>query len=113
MLKFILVGLSLAFATQTWVTAGPEPKAIIRITNFDFNPKQLTIPAGYTVIWKNEVGKHSIVADDGSFKSQTLNVGDTFVHTFDKAGTYPYYCGFHGSKGGHDMAASVVVTVRH
>jgi plastocyanin len=49
-------------------------------------------------------------ADDGSFKSDILKEGDTFEHTFDKPGTYRYYCRFHGEKGGKDMAGKIVVT---
>jgi plastocyanin len=105
-LFFALATLSLA------VMASKEPKALIRITNFDFTPKKLVIPQGYTVIWNDDAGKHTVVADDGSFKSEILNKGDTYTHTFDKAGTFVYYCSFHGKKGGHEMSGTVIVQPR-
>jgi plastocyanin len=69
----------------------------------------LTIAPGTTVEWINEGGRHLVVADDGSFKSDVLKQGDKFEHKFDKAGTFAYYCEFHGEKGGKDMAGKIVV----
>ncbi len=39
-----------------------------------------------------------------------LTAGQTYSHKFDKPGKYPYYCTFHGGKGGHNMAGVVNVT---
>jgi plastocyanin len=33
-----------------------------------------------------------------------------YSYKFDKPGKYPYYCTFHGGKGGHNMAGVVNVT---
>jgi hypothetical protein len=44
-----------------------------------------------------------------SFKSETLTAGGKFEHRFERAGTFPYFCTFHGSKGGQDMAGTVTV----
>ena len=85
-------------------------RVAVKLSNFDFTPKEVTIQAGSTVEWVNDGGRHSVVADDGSFKSETLKTGDKFERTFDKPGTYPYYCGFHGDKAGKDMAGVVRVT---
>lgn len=89
------------------VTAG---KATVKVSSFQFEPKVLTISAGTTVQWVNEGGRHTVEADNGSFKSDTLTDGKTFEHTFDKPGTYPYHCSFHGESGGKDMAGKIVVT---
>ncbi len=93
------------------VIANPsvEPKATVKVTSFKFEPKVLTVAPGTTVEWVNEGGRHSVVADDGSFKSDTLKQGDKFEHKFDKPGTYAYYCEFHGEKGGKDMAGKIIV----
>jgi plastocyanin len=50
---------------------------------------------------------HTVTADDISWISSTLTAGQTFSHKFDKPGKYPYYCAFHGAKGGHNMAGVV------
>jgi plastocyanin len=81
----------------------------ITIKGFAFDPKKLTVPVGTEVEWMDESGRHSVVADDGSFKSEILTAGSTFKHKFDKKGTFRYYCEFHGEKGGKDMAGEVVV----
>lgn len=90
----------------------PEPAAAaatVTISNFQFGPKTVRIKAGGEVTWQVKEGTHTVTADDGSFESQALSTGQKFSHTFAKAGTYRYYCSFHGSKGGHDMAGTVIV----
>lgn len=81
----------------------------VKIANFTFTPKTVTVAVGGTVEWVDEAGRHMVEADDGSFKSETLQAGGKFSHTFTKAGKYPYHCTFHGEKGGKDMAGTVVV----
>ena len=90
-------------------TAPVQEKATVKISSFKFEPKTLTIAPGTTVEWVNDGGRHSVVADNGSFKSDVLKQGDKFEHKFDKAGTFAYHCEFHGEKGGKDMAGSIVV----
>lgn len=90
-------------------TAPVQNKATVKISSFKFEPKVLTVAPGTTVEWVNEGGRHSVEADDGSFKSDVLKQGDKFEHKFDKAGTFAYHCEFHGEKGGKDMAGAVLV----
>ena len=94
------------------VTALPaEPTRItVKISNFKFEPQDVTIIAGTTIEWIDETGRHTIEADDGSFKSETMTAGGRFEHKFDTPGAYPYYCGYHGDKHGKDMAGTVTVT---
>lgn len=82
----------------------------VTITNFQFSPKSLTIKAGSEVTWEVKEGTHNITADKGIFESQTLSAAQKFSYKFEKPGTYRYYCSFHGSKGGHEMAGTVIVT---
>ncbi len=76
----------------------------VRMTNFDFTPKEVTIKVGSTVEWLDDTGRHSVVADDGSFKSEALTSGGRFAHTFTKPGIVAYHCAFHGAAGGKDMS---------
>ena len=96
-------------ALKAQAVTAPQ-KATVKIGNFQFTPKNLTVKAGTTVEWVNEAGRHTVEADDGSFKSGTLGDGGRFEFKFEKAGSYPYHCGFHGDKGGKDMAGKIVVT---
>jgi plastocyanin/uncharacterized membrane protein YozB (DUF420 family) len=87
-------------------------KVSVKISNFQFEPKELNIKAGTIVEWTDERGRHTVEADDGSFKSDTLTAGGQFEHKFDTPGVYPYYCTFHGDKHGQDMAGIITVTAR-
>jgi plastocyanin/uncharacterized membrane protein YozB (DUF420 family) len=85
-------------------------KLSVKISNFQFEPKELTINAGTIVEWTDVGGRHTVEADDGSFTSDTLTAGGTFEHRFESPGVYRYYCTFHGDKHGQDMAGIITVT---
>src|SRR5215475_2948403 len=84
--------------------------AKVILSNNKFEPKTVTVKAGSQVTWETKEGTHTVTADDGSWTSAALTAGKTFSHKFDKPAKYPYYCTFHGSKGGHNMAGVVIVT---
>lgn len=90
-------------------TAPVQAKSTVKISSFKFEPKVLTVAPGTTVEWINDGGRHSVVSDNGAFKSELLPQGGKFEHKFDKAGTFAYHCEFHGAKGGKDMAGTIVV----
>jgi len=91
-------------------TGSSAEGAKITISNFKFEPKDITVKVGTIVTWENKEGNHTVNADDGSFSSPALAPGKTYTHKFTKVGTYGFYCSFHGSKGGGDMAGTVTVT---
>ncbi len=84
--------------------------AKVIITNNKFEPVIVNIKAGSEVTWENKEGSHTVSADDGSWTSAALTAGKTYNQKFDKPGKYPYYCAFHGSKGGHNMSGVINVT---
>jgi plastocyanin/uncharacterized membrane protein YozB (DUF420 family) len=92
-------------------TAQSQNELVVPMANFIFNPKDVVIPVGATVIWVNQDGApHTATADDGKlFKSDLLSAGQQFKHTFDQLGEFPYYCELHGSPGGADMAGKIKV----
>ncbi|MGH9039033.1 MAG: cupredoxin domain-containing protein [Acidimicrobiia bacterium] len=85
-----------------------------------FEPAQVTVPAGETVVWtNNDSAGHTVTADNGSFDSHPacggiggacMTRGETFSHTFSTPGTVAYYCKLHGNPGGKGMAGTVTVT---
>lgn len=102
-----------ASTTKSISRLTPEPAAAgatVSISNFQFAPKVVRIKAGAEVSWTSKEGAHTVTADNGGFESPTLSAGKTFNHRFSTPGTYRYYCSFHGGKGGHDMAGTVIVT---
>ncbi len=97
---------------STSAAANPAVPATINveIASFKFNPAEITVAAGTTVIWTNkDSAKHNVIADDKSFESPTLEKGASYSHKFETAGTVGYFCSFHGSPG-QGMAAKLIVT---
>lgn len=105
----VKLALGTMFAVLLCAQTGNGPRVAVSVKNFSFDPKEVTIASGTTVEWTDTTGKHTIEADKGEFKSGSLTAGGKFEHKFDKPGTYDYFCGFHGSKGGHDMAGKIIV----
>jgi len=93
-------------AAQESAAAGPVK---VTISNFKFDPQEVTVPVGGTVDWLDDTGRHTVKADDGSFNSGMLTAGAHFQHKFDKPGKFLYYCEYHGASGGKDMAGTVIV----
>src|SRR5689334_2294848 len=68
----------------------------VSIKGMKFDPAQVEIAVGDTVVWTNADDRdHTVVAKDNSFKSGNLSKGDKFEHTFTKAGKYSYACSYH------------------
>src|SRR5215467_8372039 len=82
-----------------------EMASEVKIDNFSFSPATLEIKAGTKVTWKNADDiPHTMVSNDKIFKSKALDTDEKFSFTFDKPGTYPYFCSLHPK-----MTAKVVV----
>src|SRR5215831_13426689 len=77
--------------------AGEPAGSVVKIDNFTFSPKSLTVAAGTTVTWVNRDDiPHTVVSSDQPlFKSKTLDTDERFSYAFAKAGRYPYYCSLH------------------
>ncbi|HEU5379255.1 MAG TPA: right-handed parallel beta-helix repeat-containing protein [Ktedonobacteraceae bacterium] len=103
---FVMMLLSACGGPGASTSSGPT----INLTYDSFSPKEMHIKAGQTVTWTNN-GQipHTVTADDGSFDSGELSVGQTYSHTFTKPGRYAYYCRMHGAAGGYGMAGVLIV----
>ena len=95
----LAIACSIVVLTSNPAKARSEVKpqtAEVRVDNFTFGPKSLTVPVNTTVTWINRDDiPHVIVSDDGVFRSKALDTDDKYSFTFTKAGTYPYFCGIH------------------
>jgi plastocyanin len=77
----------------------------VKIDNFTFNPQQITVKAGTTVIWTNHDDiPHTVTSQTGIFKSKALDTEDKFSFTFTIPGSYSYFCALHPH-----MTGSIVV----
>src|SRR5262245_19208713 len=69
---------------------------------FMFVPSSVTIEQGDDVMWIWSASGHSSTSGtpglpSGFWDSGVLNMGSTFSHTFNSAGSFPYYCTPHGA----------------
>ncbi|MFK0376229.1 cupredoxin family copper-binding protein [Pandoraea sp. NPDC090278] len=102
--RTLLAGLTVA-ATGMFVLAGRAEAAAaaadpgaVHIDNFTFSPATLTVKAGTRVTWTNRDDEpHTVTSSSNprTFASGALDTDGTFAFTFDKPGTYPYYCAIH------------------
>lgn len=79
--------------------AGETP-AVQRVLlqDFNFQPQDLTVVAGTTVVWVNQDGApHNVTLVDGTVASDNFFQGEAFEITFEEPGVYPIYCTLHGN----------------
>ena len=94
--------LDLTDRSEVTVGVGAEGNA----GNNAYSPAAIRISPGTSVVWEWLRGNHNVVDTDGAYQSN-LGTGLTFEHTFEKTGTYTYYCSPHERYG---MKGAVVVT---
>jgi plastocyanin len=91
--------------THLFAAAAAAGPVEIKIDNYSFTPADITVAAGTTVTWVNHDDvPHTVRNNDGTLKSKALDTDDKFSMTFDKPGTYEYFCSIHPK-----MTAKVVV----
>lgn len=78
----------------------------VRIVNFAFRPRSLTISAGTRVRWVVREGTHSTTSNTGLWNSGVLSQGEAFGRIFRKTGTFKYHYRVHPS------AMRGIITVR-
>lgn len=99
---------------------GSAAGAGVEVVNIAYSPDPLEISTGTEVTWTNlDEGVHHTVTSgipgdngvpgvsegkpakaDGLFDGDLPDAGESFSFTFDKAGTYAYFCGVHPSMTG-------------
>ena len=100
-------------ATSPTAAAAAQPAAsTVSMKDVAFDPQSVTVKVGTTVTWKNtSSAPHTVTADNATFDSgqdasQWIQPGKEFSFTFDKPGTYTYFCAPHKAAG---MTGTVVV----
>ena len=89
------------------VAAGPAraDEVEVSVDNFTYNPQQITVKAGTTVVWINHDDiPHTVTSKTGVFRSKALDTDDKFSFTFATPGTFLYFCALHPH-----MTGSIVV----
>jgi hypothetical protein len=68
----------------------------VDIATFAFDPFNVTINVGDTVMWTNlDAAIHTATSDTPLWDSGNLTQGQSFSFTFTSAGTFPYHCTRH------------------
>jgi plastocyanin len=75
----------------------PAPSGVeVKIDNFSFGPMTVSISAGEKVTWVNRDDiPHTVMSTDKVFRSKPLDTDDKFTFTFERPGTYEYFCSLH------------------
>lgn len=84
---------------------------VINVSNYMYSPSALTASCGDTIRFHWMNGTHPTVSETGAwvtFTSSVMLVNKDIVLT--TAGTYPYYCDFHGGAGGVGMSGTITVS---
>ena len=81
----------------TAAAAGPKPTThTVVIEAVRFDPQELTVMAGDTIVWINrDPFPHTVTAVDKSFDSHEIAAGRSWKYTVRKAGVLAYACSLH------------------
>ena len=89
-----VAALLVALVPLTSAAAGATVQ--VDITKFAFAPKEISVAPGTRVVWTNrDEAPHTVTSNDKRFASKGLDTDDTFEHTFDAEGDFPYLCTVH------------------
>ena len=92
----LLGALALALSAAPLPAGDVSAAARIEIRDFMFAPGTVAIAAGGSVTWSNQDDEpHTVVSDEGLFRSGALDTGETFTFRFDRPGTYHFTCSIH------------------
>jgi 3',5'-cyclic-AMP phosphodiesterase len=68
----------------------------VKIDNFSFTPKSMSVKAGSVVTWTNRDDiPHNVVSTEKKFSSPVLDTDQAFSFKFEEPGSYPYFCKIH------------------
>lgn len=91
-----LLGVNASQSPAASPSPASKPAQIVHMKNFAFAPAKITVHVGDSVEWINDdSAQHSATADDKVWNSGELSEGQSWSHTFSKAGVYRYYCDDH------------------
>jgi plastocyanin len=100
-IRFFLILLTAASATGLMpalaAAAGPGPVTYeVRIDGVRFDPQELTVKVGDTIVWTNhDPFPHTSTAVGKQFNSREIAAGRSWKFTARKKGVFPYACLLH------------------
>lgn len=97
--------------TDEQVEEEPVTEIEIAMVNNTYQPTEVTIQVGTTVIWINQdYVIHDVVSGTrgnptGPLNSSVIGSGESYSYTFTEPGTYAYFCSYH-----FGMDGTIIVT---
>ncbi len=97
-LAYLLIPLSVVVLLLFVPIAGAQQEdqgVVVPVSIQDgyFDPADVTVASGTTVVWTNEGSlPHTVTADNGLFDSGVLYPGDSYSVWFGGSGTVTYHC---------------------
>lgn len=86
-----LASVSVLLLALAALWSGVAAAAEIRVTDDGFEPAEVTVAAGETIVWMNGAGREiTIVGPDGAWDSGPLAAGETFSIALRQEGTVRY-----------------------
>jgi len=99
----ILVAIIICAGLNTINQLSAQTTHNVAVSDFKFEPANLSIAPGDIVKWTNNQGSHSVDGTTATYSGNPVSFGNsagpagwTFSFTFDTEGTYDYECGVHG-----------------
>lgn len=91
----VLLALVAASSLATLAFAASQTHEVI-IEDMQFHPAELEVEQGDTVTWINkDFVPHNATADDGAFRSDDLQLDQSWSYQADQKGDFSYYCSLH------------------
>jgi plastocyanin len=90
-------------------SSAARPTTVVEVTLYDnrFEPQTINVQPGTTVRWTNAgTHDHTVTARNGSWDSGDIAPGATYSATFQRPGTYSYYCRHHEGMQGMIVVGS-------
>lgn len=85
------LGLAVLLLALAAAPARATETVVVELTAEGFEPAEVTVPVGGTVVWHNEsAATHTVVADDASWDTGPVEPGDTFSVRMRNAGEFGY-----------------------
>lgn len=80
-------------ASAAWAAAQMHE---VVIDGMKFSPATLEVQQGDTVVWTNkDLFPHNATAENGAFRSDDLQPGQSWTYHADRKGVFPYFCSLH------------------
>ena len=103
----MLRALGLGLIAWAWVSSRPKPQALspkrvdVQMENFAFQPSELSLSVGDTVVWVNKDSfVHTSTSDSTAWSSPDLSPGDQFEFVVRTPGRFAYHCAAHPAMHG-------------